>query len=177
MSAASLVSILSGLPLPTPPPQKDPEQDKFNRDILNYLRRLNGMFTADNINSGGDIGGDGEGVVGTVDDINWIYISDHPFIGGQHIICQAAPFDFSIDTLTHIASTGAQDLTFDLFINSVQVSGSGDDSPDTTEGVWTPAANTIVGVGDTIDMDVTIGAANGAFAIAFTMKRTRLEKP
>jgi len=45
----SLVKLLSGEPLPLPPPNVDPALDKYIRDLHNYLQRLGGYFTGQNI--------------------------------------------------------------------------------------------------------------------------------
>lgn len=163
MAKQQMSAILSGEPLPIPPPSKDPEQDKYNRDVINYLRRMVGLFTDDNLPSAG---------ASTVDDLNlYIISSEVNLASGRWVLCEAAPFAFNIDTITHRAGAN-QSTLFDLFVAGSARVGTGDDSPSTTQGVFTPT-NGAVAVGESVEVDISIGAPNGAFAIIFTCKRTR----
>ena len=176
----SLSAILSGEPLPMPPVQDDIEQDRFNHNLLNYLRRLNGLMTSQNINSSEDIGGDGDGVVGTVDDIEkHIEFTDGAFPAydgrGVYIIQQYAEFDYNIDRITHIASATVG-TTFRLYVNGVIRTGTGSFVCTNSEAVFTPT-NGVVGIGDTVAVDIIVSGAGGTTAYAFTVKRSRLAKP
>lgn len=169
MAKESLASILSGEPLPTAPPVEDPEVYKFHRDLLNYLRRLTGKFTVDNLP---DPGTDVDHTIGLVDEMN-IWFDGSMLVSEFMTVTEFAEFSYSLDRVTHRSETNAgTDPVLSFERNGSALSGSGDTSLSTTQGVFTFDANTIA-VGDRIRVKV-VEVANGGFSFAgMTFKRTR----
>lgn len=166
MVKRSMASIASGEPLPIVPPSDDPETDKWRRDVINYLRRLTGLFTDDNLPGGGSS-------TGQVDELNRTILSTESlFASGRWVLSQSAPFAYTVDTITHRATSTSLTLTFDFIVNGTVRTGTGDDSPSTVEGVWTPD-NGSIAVGDLVEVNVAAQGVNGEYAVAFTLKRTR----
>ena len=165
MAKRSMASIASGEPLPIIPPSDDPETEKWRRDVINYLRRLTGLFTDDNLPGGG-----GGAASGDIDDLNFYFDSLDNSIDNDYVVCEESPFAFNIDSIHHRAGLNLN-ATFTLEINGVTRTGTGDSTPSTVQGVFTPTDGSI-SIGDSIALNIGIGG-QGTLAIAFTFKRTR----
>ena len=165
MAKRSMASIASGEPLPIIPPSDDPETEKWRRDILNWMRRLTGLFTDDNLPSGGGAAS------GDVDGLHAAFATDD-FLhaNGRQVLIEAAPFAFTLNTITHRAS--ANSITFELFSAGSLRTGTGDDSFGTTQGVFTPT-NGAVAVGELVELDLIGNLPVPPFNIAVSLKRTR----
>lgn len=156
MANVNLGKILSGEALPKIPPDKDPEKDKWRRDVVAYLRRLAGLFTNQNMASDEALRTE----------------MLHGFIETPqakiYTLIEYAHYDMNIFSLRHKTLSGG--CTLALKIDGTTISGTGDTTSSSTQGVYTYAAN-LVTVGQRVTL-VPSGLSSPA-DLAFTLKIIR----
>jgi hypothetical protein len=137
--------IISGAPFPRIPATNDPELGKFHQDLLEYVRRLSSAQA----------------------DIMINMLIEAP-VTQVYTVVEYAIEELSLVSITHKLLSGTI-TTLNVRVAGVALTGSGDNSPSSTQGVYTFDKNTVK-VGDRIDIDVTIGSS--PVDLAFTIKGT-----
>lgn len=166
-SSTTLARILSGETLPSPPPRPhdEVELDRFYHSVIDYLRRLTGLFTADNVASDPAL---------RFDDINGHIKTP----SGNYALVTAAKFRFRLREITHRTSAGG--CTINIYKNrwgaivGTKLNGSGDNTPSTSSGTYTfdlDSANDFA-VGDMMILLVQFPIA--CSDLIFTVKRERM---
>ncbi len=157
----SLGKILSGELLPTAPPVEDTEQDKFNRDVIAYLRRLMGKFTTVNLVEEAlrreDLNGHMESI--TVK---------------SYTLTEYVEFKLKLIRITCFLRTGVATYSFHIEVDGVTLTGTGDAPPyvSGTQYIFTFDSN-IVTIGQRVEIVFTV--VGGASAdLAFTLLRERI---
>jgi len=158
-TSQSWASILSGEPLPILPPVDDPELDKFFRDLLNYLRRLQSLSTTEHIFSEEDT---------RIDDLNGFIEQPE---NKSYTLVEYVEHKMQLKRITHIHDSEA---TCDLVVevDRVALTGSGDVECTDDQGVFTFDANT-VNVGSRIELTVS-GRSSVPYGIDTRTKRTSI---
>jgi hypothetical protein len=153
---ATLVSILSGVPLPKIP-VVDPELDSYLRNLHNYLRRLRGSFTDENVFASGAMNSD---------EVDQFIESITTKV---YTLVESTQYIQTLVSLTHVVSAGTGSFT--VTADGTTITGSGSSSLSSTQGVFTFNANQI-GTGVQININVTDDG--GLADLSVTLKRDRL---
>jgi len=166
----TLSKILSGEPLPQPPPRPfdEVEVDRFHQNLLDYLRRLTSRFTSDNIVSDENL---------RIDDLNGHI--EYP-AAKSYILCIDVKFKCRVLEITHWMRSGSCSLK--VYKNSygasagTEMTGSGDSSVSTSKGTYTfdLGGSNVFEVGDVITLRLHSLSLGTNADLAFTLKRERL---
>lgn len=146
-STTTAAAIISGDPLPVLPPIDDPEQDKFNRDLVSYLRRLAGRFTTEILSADEAL---------RIDDLNGFIES--PLVK-NYTLTEYVEFKLQLVRITHKLLTG--DCSILIKVDGVPLAGVGDLTPSIVQGVYTFDDNTVA-VGQRVELEVTVVGSGGA---------------
>ena len=156
MTDTSLAHILSGKPLPSLPPVDDSELDKYHRDLNEYLQELMGLFTDNNLVASPDLR----------------VVEENGFIetpgAKSYTLVEYVEYRSVIKRITHKTSSGSCTLAVD--VDGVSLTGVGDNTPGTSQGVLT-FDDDVVEVGSRIE--ITLSSLSSPLNLAFTLKRER----
>lgn len=170
----TMAKILSGEPLPTQPPVDDPELSKFHRDLINYLRRIAGKFTTQNMPDPGS-------ATGTFDEWGGFYALYDPssvYSGGPSgflaaLLAEYCHYRCSITTMHHIRVAGSNDWKLQVWVDDVEISGSGDNTIGATQGVYTFDSN-VIEVGQKVELTFDHLSSTAGEKVSVAIGRKRL---
>ncbi len=155
----TFVSILSGEPLPRAPVIEDVEQDKFNRDVLKWMDNLSGQFTDENMFVSAE---------SSTDEVD--HIVDGTISDKSYTLIESTQFVQKLVSLTHVTRVGT--ASFTVTADGTTITGSGDSTISSTQGVFTFDDNQIA-KGVKVIMIVT--GSSGPFAdLSITLERRKL---